>query len=68
MAFVANELGLDFLLGAFTAGVLYRIFLLADADAREREVVESKLSALESVTAFIGVPLTDMESSVQLTA
>ena len=34
MAFVANELGLDFLLGAFTAGVLYRIFLLADADAR----------------------------------
>ena len=46
MAFVANELGLDFLLGAFTAGVLYRIFLLADADAREREVVESKLEAV----------------------
>ena len=46
MAFVANELGLDFLLGAFTAGVLYRIFLLADADAREREIVESKLEAV----------------------
>src|SRR6476661_3945048 len=46
MAFVANELGLDFLLGAFTAGVLYRIFLLAGADAREREVVESKLEAV----------------------
>jgi Kef-type K+ transport system membrane component KefB len=46
MAFVADELGLDFLLGAFTAGVLYRIFLLAGADAREREVVESKLEAV----------------------
>src|SRR6478752_2721542 len=46
MAFVADELGLDFLLGAFTAGVLYRIFLLADADARERETVESKLEAV----------------------
>jgi Kef-type K+ transport system membrane component KefB len=46
MAFVANELGLDFLLGAFTAGVLYRIFLLAGAKAREREEVESKLEAV----------------------
>ena len=46
MAFVANELGLDFLLGAFTAGVLYRIFLLAGAEAREREEVESKLEAV----------------------
>ena len=46
MAFVADELGLDFLLGAFTAGVLYRIFLLAGADAREREMVESKLEAV----------------------
>jgi Kef-type K+ transport system membrane component KefB len=46
MAFVADELGLDFLLGAFTAGVLYRIFLLAGADARERETVESKLEAV----------------------
>jgi Kef-type K+ transport system membrane component KefB len=46
MAFVANELGLDFLLGAFTAGVVYRIFLLAGAEARERESVESKLEAV----------------------
>jgi Kef-type K+ transport system membrane component KefB len=46
MAFVADELGLDFLLGAFTAGVLYRIFLLAGADAPERETVESKLEAV----------------------
>jgi uncharacterized membrane protein len=36
--------------------------------ASKREVVESKLRALESVTAFIGVPFADMESSVQLTA
>jgi Kef-type K+ transport system membrane component KefB len=46
MAFVADELGLDFLLGAFTAGVLYRIFLLAGAEAPERETVESKLEAV----------------------
>jgi len=46
MAFIASELGLDFLLGAFTAGVLYRIFLLAGADAIERETVESKLEAV----------------------
>jgi len=46
MAFVPNELGLDFLLGAFTAGIVYRIFLLAGAEARERESVESKLEAV----------------------
>jgi Kef-type K+ transport system membrane component KefB len=46
MAFVANELGLDFLLGAFTAGVVYRIFLFAGAEAVERETVESKLEAV----------------------
>jgi Kef-type K+ transport system membrane component KefB len=62
MAFVANELGLDFLLGAFTAGVLYRIFLLAGAEARERETVESKL---EAVTFGYLIPIFFVVTGVQ---
>jgi Kef-type K+ transport system membrane component KefB len=46
LATLADELGLDFLLGAFTAGVVYRIFLLAGAHPRGRESVESKLEAV----------------------
>jgi len=46
MAFVATELGLDFLLGAFTAGVLYRLFVSAGTNDEELEVVESKLEAV----------------------
>jgi Kef-type K+ transport system membrane component KefB len=62
MAFVADELGLDFLLGAFTAGVLYRIFLLAGADAAEREEVESKL---EAVTFGYLIPIFFVVTGIQ---
>lgn len=46
LAYAASQLGLDVLLGAFTAGVLYRLFVTAGAEEEEAEVVESKLEAL----------------------
>lgn len=46
LTLMAAELGLDFLLGAFTAGVLYRLFLTAGTDEGERDAVETKLEAL----------------------
>lgn len=46
LAYAASQLGLDVLLGAFTAGVLYRLFVTAGAPPEELEVVESKLEAL----------------------
>lgn len=46
LAFAASQLGLDVLLGAFTAGVVYRLFVTAGAPHEEVEVVESKLEAL----------------------
>lgn len=46
LAYAASQLGLDVLLGAFTAGVLYRLFVTAGAPPEEVEVVESKLEAL----------------------
>lgn len=45
LAWVAAELGLDFLLGAFTAGMVYRLFL-SSAGAEEVETVEVKLEAV----------------------
>ena len=46
LAFAASRLGLDVLLGAFTAGVVYRLFVTAGAPEEEVEAVESKLEAL----------------------
>jgi len=46
LAFAANELGLDFLLGAFTAGIVYRLFLTMGAPEEEIEMVETKLEAV----------------------
>jgi len=46
MAFAADALGLDFLLGAFTAGVVYRALLMAGATEEETEVIESKIEAV----------------------
>jgi Kef-type K+ transport system membrane component KefB len=45
LAWVAAELGLDFLLGAFTAGMIYRLFL-SSAGEEEVETVELKLEAV----------------------
>ena len=45
LAWVAAELGLDFLLGAFTAGMIYRLFL-SSAGEEEVETVEVKLEAI----------------------
>lgn len=45
MVWVAGELGLDVLLGAFAAGIVFRLFLDA-GEPREAEVVESKLDAI----------------------
>jgi Kef-type K+ transport system membrane component KefB len=45
MAWVAEELGLDVLLGAFAAGMVFRLFS-AGAGARETELVEAKLIGL----------------------
>ncbi len=45
LAWVAAELGLDFLLGAFTAGMIYRLFL-SSAGEEEVETVEVKLEAV----------------------
>lgn len=46
MVFIAAELGLDFLLGAFTAGLIYRLFVTSGAPEHEIEAVESKLEGL----------------------
>lgn len=46
LAFVAAELGLDFLLGAFTAGIVFRLLVSAAADHEQTEQVETKLEAL----------------------
>ena len=46
LVFVAAELGLDFLLGAFTAGLIYRLFVTSGAPEHEVEAVESKLEGL----------------------
>ena len=45
MTLLAAELGLDFLLGAFTAGVLFRL-VLSGAEPEDVETVESKLQAV----------------------
>jgi Kef-type K+ transport system membrane component KefB len=45
LAWVATRLGLDFLLGAFTAGMIYRLFL-ASAGEIEIKTVELKLEAV----------------------
>jgi Kef-type K+ transport system membrane component KefB len=45
LTFVASKLGLDFLLGAFTAGMIYRLFL-SSAGESEVETVELKLEAV----------------------
>lgn len=45
LTFVAARLGLDFLLGAFTAGMIYRLFL-SGAGEKEIETVELKLEAV----------------------
>ena len=46
MTFFASELGLDFLLGAFMAGIVYRLYVSAGAPEAELEVMESKLEAV----------------------
>ncbi len=45
MVWVADELGLDVLLGAFAAGMIFRLFS-AGASEREAELVEAKLDGL----------------------
>ena len=46
MIFLAAELGLDFLLGAFMAGIVYRLYVSAGAPESELEVMETKLEAV----------------------
>ncbi len=46
MTFMASELGLDFLLGAFVAGIVYRLYVSAGAPEAELEVMESKIEAV----------------------
>lgn len=45
MVWVAAELGLDMLVGAFAAGMVFRFFL-DNGDEREARIVESKLDAI----------------------
>lgn len=45
MVLLAAQLGLDFLLGAFTAGVLYRL-ILSGAEPEDVDIVESKMQAV----------------------
>lgn len=45
MVLLAAQLGLDFLLGAFTAGVLYRL-ILSGAEPDDVDIVESKMQAI----------------------
>ena len=46
LALAAAELGLDVLLGAFTAGLVYRIIVTAGASEEQLDQVETKLEAL----------------------
>jgi Kef-type K+ transport system membrane component KefB len=46
LVLIANELGLDILLGAFTAGLVARMFLIKEADDEQSDVIESKLEAI----------------------
>lgn len=46
LTLAAAELGLDVLLGAFTAGIVYRIIVVSGSTEQELEQVESKLEAL----------------------
>ncbi len=46
LTWAAAELGLDVLLGAFTAGLVFRLFASAGATEEEIEVVEAKLEGL----------------------
>jgi Kef-type K+ transport system membrane component KefB len=46
LTLAAAELGLDVLLGAFTAGIVYRIVVVSGSEEHELEQVESKLEAL----------------------
>ena len=46
LAFAATQLGLDTLLGAFTAGIVYRLLVRTGASPEEEEQVESKIEAL----------------------
>lgn len=46
LTFVASELGLDFLLGAFTAGAVFRLLMVTGATSEQTEQVEAKLEAL----------------------
>jgi Kef-type K+ transport system membrane component KefB len=54
MTFVAGELELDVLLGAFTAGIVYRLLVMSGADHVQIEQIESKL---EAVTLGYLVPI-----------
>ena len=64
MAFVAHELGLDFLLGAFTAGVLYRLFVTSELKSAHpqragelHDAVDTVESKLEAVAFGYLVPI-----------
>ena len=46
MTFFASELGLDFLLGAFMAGIVYRLYVSAGAPEPELAAMETKLEAV----------------------
>ncbi len=46
LTFVAARLGLDFLLGAFTAGIVFRLLMTSGASHEESEQVETKLEAV----------------------
>lgn len=46
LTFAAASLGLDTLLGAFTAGIIYRLLVSAGASKAEEQQVESKIEAL----------------------
>lgn len=46
LTWAAGELGLDVLLGAFTAGLVFRLFAAAGSTHEEMEVVEAKLEGL----------------------
>lgn len=46
MAFVADRLELDYLLGAFSAGVVYRMLLASDDHGESAHAVEAKLDAV----------------------
>ena len=51
MTFLAAELGLDFLLGAFMAGIVYRLYVSAGAPEAELEVMETNSKRCRSDTS-----------------